>query len=1125
MGSSIQSNPKEQTKVEQDAGGGLFFGHAYSILNAGEIEFNGQKIRLIRLRNPWGRGEWDGDYSDSSTKWENADFKELVKQKFKYTPYHTDSNIENEIQEKNDGTFFMSFEDWISKFTSVFVGVTFPSGWFGMKKVDVWNGETGGSRSMSTWFSNPKIRFNLSSADKTDKSFKQVFIGLSIKDTRLSLGVDYYKDPLYATALAFDVITVEKFKELEKSHKKAFDIEDIPESAVIRYDDNLKVRMDYKDSTTKIEAKRTSYTFGTTQCELLLKANTEYIIVPSLCKRGQPGTYIINVFADCKFDLEGGINVMNTIQANTTFVNTIQMSKIVETVSAGDEEKVAPLSLTQYYEKKEQLRERMVNECKRLKLTGLSLGTAFAGFKELQLQKFKRRIIDLGFSLADFPDEDLKLLSQVPANSQLEKVSEELLTVSIDDFISFVSDGIEPKDFPLAPPPPPVDDILYKAVDLEGDVTVKLISGRDLRKVSTWFSQGQESSAMLRPLFKYDYSAALDYTRKYYTTAHLKSQKSIDQPTSTTLIDKNSTNQNDPSNKPFKDDSGNSVTSNMKSVSARINDNDVGKKRDNNLKSFKKQSAEKKASDDGVMNVALEQNTVLRRHSSINSLKTKRNIFDDNDAISLLNMKYLKNLIKPTNKSDKSTVVSDKLLLEQKNIDEIANKSTDSSSACYADLWDFLVDCVVTISSSRTSNNKGSVIMDPDKSKLPEPAAVTNTKVSVGSVPTPRNIRKTPGTASVTTNQNISKTKAIISSELEEKIAQEAINDNENSYKEVYRRVVLVPRISRAEIDGEKINNNSCLSNSDVGGILSVLFNKFDINQDGVICIDEFRQALRDINIETSDEESQTLFNRFETRVKDGNIDIYEFFNFFSDKQIQNKLVDDADSKELATIVDKVKSILNLNRDKVEKVNVFFSEFDGSQSAKNVLTLQSLNIDINVTEMARIERVFKKDVTVFMAHIFSEVSTLQDVFNDYKLKMLTYLERRVGISFNAGNGVKDASAALNKLWLTITSALHNPVSFEEAALFFERTFADVIVEKGKNVGSTDSINTSTCTSPRSIKVTSPDSEKSISYEFEGISGSLLGRLLARHRTSNRCRACRVFKTYLSLLAAQRLTNR
>ena len=53
--------------------------------------------------------------------------------------------------------------------------------------------------------------------ENESKSHRQIFIGLYVKDSRLILGVDYYKDPLYATPLAFDIVTEEELQAATKA--------------------------------------------------------------------------------------------------------------------------------------------------------------------------------------------------------------------------------------------------------------------------------------------------------------------------------------------------------------------------------------------------------------------------------------------------------------------------------------------------------------------------------------------------------------------------------------------------------------------------------------------------------------------------------------------------------------------------------------------------------------------------------------------------------------------------------------------------------------------------------------------------------------------------------------------
>ena len=70
---------------------GLSPGHAYTVLDLHEI--NGEKV--MRLRNPWGNGEYSGDWSDSSKKW-----TEELKKKYG-------------LVKKNDGDFYMSYNDYL----------------------------------------------------------------------------------------------------------------------------------------------------------------------------------------------------------------------------------------------------------------------------------------------------------------------------------------------------------------------------------------------------------------------------------------------------------------------------------------------------------------------------------------------------------------------------------------------------------------------------------------------------------------------------------------------------------------------------------------------------------------------------------------------------------------------------------------------------------------------------------------------------------------------------------------------------------------------------------------------------------------------------------------------------
>ena len=49
---------------------GVVQGHAYSLISIHQVtDKQGKEVNLLKLRNPWGSGEWEGDWSDKSRCW------------------------------------------------------------------------------------------------------------------------------------------------------------------------------------------------------------------------------------------------------------------------------------------------------------------------------------------------------------------------------------------------------------------------------------------------------------------------------------------------------------------------------------------------------------------------------------------------------------------------------------------------------------------------------------------------------------------------------------------------------------------------------------------------------------------------------------------------------------------------------------------------------------------------------------------------------------------------------------------------------------------------------------------------------------------------------------------------
>lgn len=78
---------------------GLYSGHAYSV--TGIEQLRGTQHHLMRLRNPWGKSEWNGPWSDGSKEWDSV--PDSVKR-------------EIDFEKLEDGEFWISFEDWLKNF-------------------------------------------------------------------------------------------------------------------------------------------------------------------------------------------------------------------------------------------------------------------------------------------------------------------------------------------------------------------------------------------------------------------------------------------------------------------------------------------------------------------------------------------------------------------------------------------------------------------------------------------------------------------------------------------------------------------------------------------------------------------------------------------------------------------------------------------------------------------------------------------------------------------------------------------------------------------------------------------------------------------------------------------------
>uniref|UniRef100_A0A8D1N7W5 Calpain-12 n=1 Tax=Sus scrofa TaxID=9823 RepID=A0A8D1N7W5_PIG len=150
---------------EYRTGDGLVKGHAYSVTGTHKVSLGFTKLRLLRLRNPWGRVEWTGAWSDSCPRWDElpTEWRDAL------------------LVRKEDGEFWMELQDFLCHFDTVQIcslspEVLGPSPAGGGWHIHTFQGRwvrgfsSGGSQpGAETFWTNPQFRLTLLEPDEEDE--------------------------------------------------------------------------------------------------------------------------------------------------------------------------------------------------------------------------------------------------------------------------------------------------------------------------------------------------------------------------------------------------------------------------------------------------------------------------------------------------------------------------------------------------------------------------------------------------------------------------------------------------------------------------------------------------------------------------------------------------------------------------------------------------------------------------------------------------------------------------------------------------------------------------------------------------------------------------------------------
>ncbi len=252
-------------RPEEKMSCGLIKGHAYgitklNIMRIGDNKFfsfisstANEKLHMIRLRNPWGTNEWNGNWSDGSVNWNKVPKRERERMGLNYD---------------EDGEFWMELNDFLYYFDEVSICRIINTSLLSVRKTwsetcvySQWSrpDRAGGCvNNRASFFHNPQFMFEIDHAsDKPD----EVLISL---------------DQLSRRADGESNLTIGLF--------------------IMRVEDNRKYRLH------DLKQKVASSTYVNSRSVFLRQrmASGRYIVVPSTYEANQEGRFMLRVYSDEK---------------------------------------------------------------------------------------------------------------------------------------------------------------------------------------------------------------------------------------------------------------------------------------------------------------------------------------------------------------------------------------------------------------------------------------------------------------------------------------------------------------------------------------------------------------------------------------------------------------------------------------------------------------------------------------------------------------------------------------------------------------------------------------------------------------------------------------------------------
>ncbi|KAF3688220.1 Calpain-2 catalytic subunit [Channa argus] len=253
----------------------LVKGHAYSVTGVAEVDYRGNKEKLIRIRNPWGQVEWTGAWSDNSMQWR----------------YVNDEDRQRLSHRSEDGEFWMSFHDFLRQYSRLEICNLTPdaltddslSKWALSKFEGSWRrGSTaGGCRNYpNTFWTNPQFMIKLDEEDDDpdDGEAGCSFVVGMIQKNRRRLR-----------------------KMGEDMHTIGFAIYEVPEEQRGQRNIHLNKNFFLRNASA---ARSETFINLREVCSRFCLPPGEYLIVPSTFEPQKDGDFCVRVFSEKQADFQ-----------------------------------------------------------------------------------------------------------------------------------------------------------------------------------------------------------------------------------------------------------------------------------------------------------------------------------------------------------------------------------------------------------------------------------------------------------------------------------------------------------------------------------------------------------------------------------------------------------------------------------------------------------------------------------------------------------------------------------------------------------------------------------------------------------------------------------------------------